>query len=188
MQTDTKFAMAAAVFFSFALLGIAFELDTSEFSLGGRRMPSWFFSGAVLIAVMTFLVFLSFLREKNPVKRINNQTKLNAIRIAKQRWRVIGASIFIPGRSLFLKDNGWHESSLKIRPAIMGIAYLDLKPIDSEMRMTLPFSRGHPSLERIKRLSYLEEIELESLDSPLTCAKETDLCAYLMLKSTRGAV
>ncbi len=185
MHVSTKFTVVTA-----GCLLLAVLLLMLQFSAGGdsqkvlqylRTMPGWLFWGVSFLALALFAFMFKIFWWDLP--RAGAKTKSSAEQVAKQRWYVKGASVFESKTAQWLDSGGWREIAYASSRTDEG-AVLKLSSTDRQRQgLTLTIRPGHPSTKALMRLRYHDIIQLEFVEKPLECALDTELCAYLVLKT-----
>ncbi len=113
----------------------------------------------ILFFVVVFfaLIFIPFLWKKDTSK-----AREKAFHMAQKKW--------------YIKDYFLHKSGSAI--------LLIYSEGQKREKIKLVFRPHHPSIKAIRNLWYLDIVEFEFQDKPLECALESELCAYLKVKSS----
>lgn len=182
----TKFRVAAVVCLLLAVLVMMLQFsaggDSQKLLQDVRTMPGWIFWGFMLLTLALFAFIFKFFYWDLP--RAGSGTKSSAEQVAKHKWYVKGASVFERKTAQRLDSKGWREIEYGNSRMDEGAAELKLSSTDRRRQeLTLAIRPGHPSVKVLRRLTYLDVVEFEFVEKPLECALDTELCAYLVLKT-----
>lgn len=179
LQISFFFALVIAFYFDFAARQIFFSTDrTLPFRYADAKPSIAFF---VIIAILLLVYFHA--RTSRPAHEVRADARACALRLAERRWYVRGALVPERGfRARCLGSSGW----FLVAPFFAAHARLQLAAdgVDFEDRYyDIYFPAGHPSIESIGQLSYLDIVCFDFADSSLPGVSETNPCAYLFLRT-----
>ncbi len=148
-----------------------------------RSLPDWEVHVIMALGLVVVLLLGRLLWHDLPKE--GEYTKRVAEKIAKERWYCKGMSVWEGDKVHVLGPNGWCEEVLTepIPPEDVGTVVLHL--VSAGIRRqpcTIPFRPKHPSVEAIKRLRYLDEVEFYFTPYRFPCGMITDLCTCIGLR------
>jgi hypothetical protein len=145
-----------------------------------REIPNWVILGFSAL-VFLFLGWVYTIARPDPKAKAR---RMEIVRnIADNKWHVKGAAVYSEN-PIVLDVRGWRNIDGAISQRLVGSGYVTMTSVHpSRQELNLGFRPGHPSIELLPALSYLDVIEFEVVDTPLDCALEEELCAHLVIKS-----
>lgn len=186
MKITAKFGLVSGVCLFLVTLLIMLQIsaggDSQKLLQIVRTMPAWLFYGFMLLVLILFIFLFKIFWWDLP--RAGTGTKSLAEEIAKQKWYVKQVSIFESKIAWRLDSKGWQKINYASGKEFVDGAVLKLSSTDrSRQELILTFRPTHPSVKMLKNLTYLNIMELQFVEKPLECALDTELCAYLMVKT-----
>jgi hypothetical protein len=148
-----------------------------------RMISAWQFYVIMLFASILFTIMAK--RFYWDLPRARNSAKALALEVSKQKWYVQGASAFGRKNTACLDSEGWGMvTEYDGDKADNGSTELRLASFDSpRSSLTILIRPGHPSIQALLNLTLITVVEFNFVEKPLECARNTELCAWLVLKN-----